>query len=99
MHGPSLCYMCRKTEESIEHLLNTCEIAEIIWNSNARLFMQTDRDNASINETIIKWRKGGFQRETLNRAWSLSLGFILWGIWKERNHRVFRSEICDDTQI
>lgn len=68
MHGPSLCYMCRKIEESIENILNTCEIEEIIWSSNARLFMQMDRDNASINETIIKWRKEGFQSEVLNRA-------------------------------
>ena len=99
IHGPSICYMCRKTNESIEHILNNCEIVEIMWNGIARTFMQTDRDSTNINTTIIKWWKGGFKSEVLNRAWRLSLGFILWGIWKERNHRIFIGEFNNINQI
>ena len=99
MHGPSICYMCRKTNESIEHLLNSCEIAETMWNGIARTFMKTYRDNTNINATIIKWRKGGFKSEVLNRASRLSIGFILWGIWKERNHRIFRGEFNNNNEI
>ena len=60
--------MCKNANESIEHLLNTCETMEIMWRSIARTFIQTARDNTNINATITNWRKGGFKCEVLNRA-------------------------------
>ena len=69
--------MCKREEESIEHLFNTCLFDSMA--NNARNFQQTDRDKKSINETIRKWRKGGYKSEVLNRAWKLSIGFLLWG--------------------
>ena len=35
----------------------------------------------------------------INRAWNLSFGFLLWNIWKERNHRIFRGEEKSINQI
>ena len=78
MYGPSICYMCKSTNESIEHLLNSCEIDETVWNNIERIFLQLDRDNTNINTTILRWRKRGFESEVLNRAWQLFPGFLLW---------------------
>ena len=44
----------------------------------------------SVNTTICTWRSGGYKSEVVNRAWRLSLGFLLWGVWKERNSHIFR---------
>ena len=61
-----------------------------IWRSLEQLFRQTDKKNDSTIETIRSWRKGRFHCQVINRAWTLSLGFLLWHIWKERNHRIFQ---------
>ena len=92
MYGRSRCYLCHVGIETIEHLLNSCPIIETLWRCLKQLFRQTDRDNQNINETIRNWRRGGFKCEVLNRAWRLSIRFLLWNIWKERNHRLFQEE-------
>ena len=99
MYGPSRGYMCHTKNETIEHLLNRCPIVETLWRILEKLFRQADRDNTNINETIKKWRNGAFKCEVLNRAWRLSIGFLLWSIWKERNHRIFRDEEQTMNQI
>lgn len=96
---PSLCMMCKNKDETIEHLFNTCKLAKDISQNNEMIFKQSDRDNTSINENIHKWRKGGFKSEVMNHAWRFSMAFMLWGIWKERNHRIFRGEERNIAQI
>ena len=86
MQGPSLCIMCKQNEENIEHLFNNYSIGNEIWQLNEALFGQTDRDNTSVNGTICNWRRGVYKSEVVNRAWRLSIGFVLWAIWKERNY-------------
>jgi len=90
MIGPSYCVFCQTDNETTEHLLNNCPLVQPIWRNLELLFRQTDKNNDSIVDTINNWRKGRYQCQVINRAWTLSLGFILWNIWKERNQRTFQ---------
>jgi hypothetical protein len=51
----------------------------------------SDKNRLGIKETIEEWRDSIFQYPILNRIWQLLPGFILWKIWKEKNHRIFKS--------
>lgn len=82
--------MCKREEETIEHLFNDCPLADQLWQRTGVVFEQTDRDNTSINTTIYNWRRGGYKSEVVNLAWRLSIGFLLRGAWKEQNYRIFR---------
>jgi len=42
--------------------------------------------------TIDNWQKNLYQNTILNRAWIISLGLVLWNIWKERNNLIFKEE-------
>lgn len=42
--------------------------------------------------TVENWKSKPYQNAILNRAWNLSIGFILWNIWKERNRLIFKDD-------
>ena len=76
----------------MEHLLNQCPFSISLWNNIANICKRTDRYPDSVTDTIKNWHKHPFQNSILNRIWHLILRFLLWGIWKERNHRIFEGK-------
>eukprot|EP00253_Pinus_taeda_P011770 PITA_11770 len=50
--GPSICPMCRKAEETINHLFNSCNWANSIWKWLENIMQQSNRDINSIQNTI-----------------------------------------------
>ena len=80
MYGPSVCSLCRKSNETIEHILNSCAFVEPLWRRMEIIFKQSDQDPSSITSTILNWRKGGYKCGVINRAWKLALGFLAWDI-------------------
>jgi ribonuclease HI/exonuclease III len=89
--GPSLCILCGKNEETLNHLLNSCPFTSQIWDQAACIMRTSDRNRDSIMDTISNWRDSAFQSPVLNRIWQLLPGFILWNTWKERNRRLFKN--------
>jgi ribonuclease HI len=89
--GPSICLLCERAEETMNHLLNSCSYTAQLWDQLAIIMRTTDRQRESIIETIAEWRDHAFHSPLLNRIWQLLPGFILWQVWKERNRRVFRN--------
>jgi len=53
--GPSRCPMCEKEEETMNHLFNTCEVENLLWNWAETILKQMDRTRDSIQETIENW--------------------------------------------
>eukprot|EP00253_Pinus_taeda_P013812 PITA_13812 len=93
--GPSRCPMSNKEEETMNHLFNTCESANIMWNWAENTLQQTDRTRVSIHGTIENWRGNFSSNQRVNIIWKIMPGFITWTIWKERNIRVFLNETRD----
>ena len=93
--GPSRCPLYNKEEETMNHLFNTCESANLMWNWVENTLQQMDRTRDSIHETIENWRGNFSSNQRVNIIWKIMPGFITWTIWKERNRRVFLNETRD----
>eukprot|EP00253_Pinus_taeda_P025596 PITA_25596 len=90
--GPSRCQMCLAEEETINHLFNSCEWANHLWNWMAKILSDTNRDRGSIHNTILNWQHNFSNNHRVNSIWKITPGFLLWTIWKERNRRIFQDE-------
>jgi len=90
--GPSICPMCRKAEETINHLFNSCNWANSIWQWLENIMQQSNRNINSIQDTITQWPGDFSNNHRVNNIWKIIPGFITWTIWKERNRRIFQNE-------
>ena len=77
----------------MEHILNQCPFAISLWTNIANICKRTNRSPDSVIDTIQNWHKHPFQNTILNRIWQLIPGFLIWGIWKERNLRIFEGKV------
>lgn len=66
--SPSKCPLCGNHEETLEHLLNQCEVTENLWHQVELLFGHLDRSPNSTNESLELWRIHLFKNPILNRA-------------------------------
>ena len=76
----------------MEHMTNACIYNHNLWKNHNQLFRVSDRNPNNMKTIMDNWRKKPYQNTILNRAWRLSLGFVLWAIWKERNNLIFKEE-------
>jgi hypothetical protein len=91
--GPSLCVLCHQQEETKEHLFNGCSYSQRVWDQSAQIMRKSGQHRNSVNETIEHWDNISYKSTLLNHIWQLLPGFILWQLWKERNKRIFHSQV------
>ena len=82
-NGPSRCSLCKKDMETQEHILNNCTYARCLWEEIRVLFGKTKREPNSIQNTIMQWGKGQFLCRVVRIIWNLSVGFVIWSLWRE----------------
>lgn len=76
----------------MEHLTNSCSYSETLWKNHEKIFSVSNKDQISMKETMDKSRRKPYQNPILNHSWWLSLGFVLWAVWKERNKIIFKGK-------
>jgi len=82
------CVMCKKHGESVDHLLLHCDVARVFWSSFYSLFGVEWVMPSSVLDLLSGWGTL-LGRGTVNRIWKqVPLG-VLWGLWRERNSRLF----------
>jgi len=82
------CCLCKKSEESINHLLLHCEITRDLWSYILILFGVEWVMPRSVLELLNSWGPAiGCVRA--KEAWRLAPLCLLWCIWRERNARLF----------
>eukprot|EP00253_Pinus_taeda_P018718 PITA_18718 len=91
--GPSRCCLCNSEGETRNHLLINCPFAKTLW------IGKPENVPREFNEVVFQWNKEVFQCKVVRRAWDLISGFILWMIWKERNHRIFQNSAMEPEVI
>lgn len=89
MKVDGLCQICGDAEESINHLLFTCTYARHIWALSDIPHPETGFNQTSLYANInylleLKKPREGWCE--LRRQWP----WILWTIWKSRNHLLFQ---------
>ena len=87
--SPSWCVLCRKDNESIDHLLIHCEIATKLLN---QLFYEAslswvvqDKSSALFVEEMVDFGSNKMARA----LWNSMIVALIWSIWMERNDRIF----------
>jgi len=84
--------MCRKEEETLDHLLDRCEFASMIWVKAETRFRRTDKVLGHPDHSISDWCTNTFGNPLLNQIWELFPRFVVWELWKERNSRIFEGK-------
>jgi len=91
--GPSRCCLCKKDEETRDHLLINCMYTRKLWLDTRQIFRKSELIPGDINAIIFQWHKKKYQCKVVRRAWDLIAGFVLWMIWKERNRQIFQDKV------
>jgi hypothetical protein len=79
--------MCKKKEESIDHLLLHCESAQFLWNAFFGRFGLAWVMTQGVVDLSHCWWSGGRPCNAL--VWKMVPLCIMWCLWPERNGRFF----------
>ena len=85
------CYMCKKSGESVDHLLLHCEIVRSLWSEVlARVGLAWVMPE-KVSEFLASWRgiRGNSQ---IAYIWKMLPICLWWCIWRERNARCFEDQ-------
>jgi len=82
------CVMCKKHGESVDHLLLHYDVARVVWSSFYSLFGVEWVMPSSVLDLLSEWGTL-LGRGTVNRIWKQVPLCVLWGLWRERNSRLF----------
>jgi hypothetical protein len=78
------CCMCKKSRESIEHLLLHCEVARNLWSYIFTLFGVEWVMPQMVLELLTSWVVS-FGYGPAKEVWQLVHLCLMWCIWWERN--------------
>ncbi|XP_059068951.1 uncharacterized protein LOC131859343 [Cryptomeria japonica] len=87
-----------QVEESVDHLLLTCEVAQKCWSKLQRKLHWQGPLQCSLKEVFKSWPKQT-RKSTLSCVWKVIPSIVIWEIWKERNHRIFQDKIEDERRL
>ena len=81
--------MCKRSGESINHLLLHCEVARTLWSMLFTLFGVKWVMNGRVIDLMACW-KGQRGNKMVMEVWRMAPLCLMWTIWKERNARCFK---------
>ena len=81
------CGMCKRDEETIDHLLLHCECAQVLWNAFFNHFDLAWAMPSGVVNLLQCWWSGG--RPSSAVVWKMVPHCIMWCLWSERNKRFF----------
>jgi hypothetical protein len=79
--------MCKKTEESVDHLLLHCVVAFALWYSLFNLFGLSWVIPQRVMNLLACWWSLGQSRSAT--VWKMASTCLFWYLWRERNNRSF----------
>jgi len=85
------CYMCKKSGESVNHLLLHCPIAYDLWSMVWALFGLQWVMPHGVSDFFSSWQ-GSFGGHRSIDLWRAVPHCVLWCIWRERNSRCFEGK-------
>ncbi|XP_061993614.1 uncharacterized protein LOC133711522 [Rosa rugosa] len=91
-----VCVLCTGAMETTLHLCRECTFSREVINSNlvlAQICFTTETDGM----TVLEWLLYCSERLDLNHFGSLI--FLLWGVWKERNCRVWENKVTRASDV
>ncbi|CAN1173790.1 Putative ribonuclease H protein At1g65750 [Linum perenne] len=87
---PGGCGICGNGSEDYNHLFYDCPYATDCWEqAGLLLWISAIRTGTPHSDGRLQMILQAAQADSRDKA-----GIVLWGIWKERNRQVWRSESC-----
>ena len=83
------CYMCKRSGESVNHLILHCPIAFKLWSMVWSLFGVTWVMPQSVADLFASWQ-GPFGRQCNIDLWRAVPHCVLWCLWRETNSTCFK---------
>lgn len=83
------CALCQNKEESIDHLLIHFNYINEVFHLVLQHFNLDWMAPRIVSDFLHQW-ENLFCSSRLRKLWDPSLSYFWWGIWKERNYRVFQ---------
>jgi hypothetical protein len=82
------CVMCKKHLEFFDHLLLHCDVAQVVWSYFYSLFRVEWVMPNNVLDLLSGWGTLLGRGRTI-RIWKQVPLCVLWGLWRERNSRLF----------
>lgn len=89
---PNRCYLCLNNEESVNHMFIHCPFVLPIWGMFFQMWGLNWVFPQDIQDYFKSWNYPT-NNPTIRNLWKFSFAHILWGIWKERNKKLFKNDI------
>lgn len=89
--GPNWCVMCKQSNEDADHLFLNCPFAQNCWEwIKFKLKWSTPFQN-SLKGLLSSWPTH-WVCGIYSKLWNICPSLVVWEIWKERNHRIFKNK-------
>ena len=84
------CCMCKRSGESVDHLLLHCDVVREVWNFFLQSFGVSWVFPETVSDLLFGWHNRWGKQSS--RIWNLVPHCIMWIIWWERNSRTFEDK-------
>ena len=95
--GSSQCPLCRKEEETIQHLFLECSFSRKRWEAMVIPIAANINYNVTINQFISKWKSryphSLKNKQAIKRLRNNLPLFLCWKLWLARNGVIFKDNI------
>ena len=90
--SPGWCVMCKKDNETIDHLFLTCDFSLRPW---GKILQEFGRDWVipRFATDLLSLGQGFLLQKKEKILWKLAITATFWAIWLERNHRIFEEVV------
>ncbi|GJT71235.1 RNA-directed DNA polymerase, eukaryota, reverse transcriptase zinc-binding domain protein [Tanacetum coccineum] len=93
-----LCSLCKKVNDSHDHLFFQCDYSKEVWNRMATM-MNMDKIDYQWNEVVSDLLKYKHGKNIWSAVRRISFAAMIYYIWQERNQRIFRGENRDTNDL
>jgi ribonuclease HI/exonuclease III len=100
--GPFRCPLCCQEEETMDHLLLNCNYSKAVWTKCIRTKQTTTLPN-EVPILLLQWDSlcpfAGQKKNQSHWIWGLLPKIVLWNLWIERNHRIFKDNKINEDRL
>ena len=85
------CTLCKNGFEDRDHLFLNCSYTQQVWTKILNFWGMTWVHQNNVEFSFKIWKCPSKDPDA-QFLWKLTLPHLWWGIWKERNNRIFRNK-------